>query len=216
MNSPTAIRTRLRRNGTLQPQARNCFSGSEVNVASAAVDNRSPAGTPSCGQLEVAIPLRGVLDRHQSGTAPFASHRETLHESQHDQAEGRQNAHLFEGGQHADQERRSTHDQQRDHQHRFAADPIAEVPEDHSADGSREESHAERGERRKRACYRIEMRKEQLREHQCSGGAVQEEVVPLNGGADEAREGYAADGGPRNGLAATRCCHAEPPVRYRP
>jgi hypothetical protein len=48
---PTAIRTMLRRNGTLQPQEKNCSSGSEEKALNTAVESISPAGEPVCGQL---------------------------------------------------------------------------------------------------------------------------------------------------------------------
>jgi hypothetical protein len=41
----------LRRNGTRQPQAKNCSSGREENAVKTAVESTSPAGAPIWGQL---------------------------------------------------------------------------------------------------------------------------------------------------------------------
>ena len=77
-----------------------------------------------------------------------------------------------------------------EHEHRLAADPVAEVAEDDAAERAGERS-------RRRTCRtrasvpaeRIERREEQLVEDERGGGAVEEEVVPLDGGADEAGQG---------------------------
>ncbi|WP_206700129.1 hypothetical protein [Actinomadura sp. RB99] len=64
---------------------------------------------------------------------------------------------------------------------------VAEVPEQHAADRPRHEADHERRERQQRADRGGEVREELLVEHQRGRGAVDEEVVPLDGGAGEAR-----------------------------
>ena len=70
--------------------------------------------------------------------------------------------------------------QQRQHEHRLAADAVAEVAEDDAAERPRDEADGEGAEREQRADQRIDAREEQLAEDQRGGGAVEEEVVPLD------------------------------------
>src|ERR687898_136935 len=51
MYNPTTMSKKLRRNGTRQPQDRNCSSGRAAKGVNAAVESTSPAGAPICGQL---------------------------------------------------------------------------------------------------------------------------------------------------------------------
>ena len=88
----------------------------------------------------------------------------------------------------ADQERRDAHDQQRRDEHRLAADAVAEVPEHDPADRPRREADRVGAERQQRADQRLRIREEQLAEHERGSRAVEEEVVPLDRGPDEARE----------------------------
>ena len=71
-------------------------------------------------------------------------------------------------------------------EHRLAADAVAEVTEDDAAQRPRGEADGEGAERRQRADQRARAREEQLAEDQRGGGPVEEEVVPLDRGADEA------------------------------
>jgi hypothetical protein len=68
----------------------------------------------------------------------------------------------------------------------LAADAVAEMPEDDPAQRPGRESDPVGGQRQQRARRRLRLGEEQLVEHQRGGGAVEEEVVPLDGGADEA------------------------------
>jgi hypothetical protein len=78
---------------------------------------------------------------------------------------------------------------QRDDKHRLAADAVAVVTEDQSADGACGEADGERPERGERADSGLRLREEQLVEDERRRGPVQEEVVPLDRGTDEARQG---------------------------
>ena len=97
-------------------------------------------------RIEVAVLRRGVLERHQSRSAPFASHREALYESQRDKEDGRHYANLLERRQEPDQEGRPAHQEKRGDEHGLATEPIAEMAKDGSADRTGEKADAERGE----------------------------------------------------------------------
>ena len=62
------------------------------------------------------------------------------------------------------------------------------MADDDAADRAGDEADGVGAERRERARQRIERREEQLVEDQRRGGPVEKEVVPLDGGADQARE----------------------------
>ena len=122
---------------------------------------------------------------HEHGPAPFAADGEPLHKPQHDQQHRREHARLLIGGQHADEKRGHSHHHQRGHEHGLAAHAIAEVPEDHAAERPGEKPDRIRRERGHRAGHRIERGKEEPIEHQRRRRAVEEEIIPLDGGADE-------------------------------
>jgi hypothetical protein len=67
------------------------------------------------------------------------------------------------------------------------------VTEDHATDRAREKADRERRVGAQCPGQRIESREEQLVEDQRRGRPVEEEVVPLDGGADEAGEDDAAE-----------------------
>ena len=68
------------------------------------------------------------------------------------------------------------------------------MAEDDAAERARDEPDREGTERGQRAHERIGVRKEQPAEHERGCGAVEEEVVPLDGRADEAGQNHRADG----------------------
>ena len=135
---------------------------------------------------QTAPPARRVLDGHQHGPAPLAADAEPLRAAQHHEQHRRPHAERLVGREQPDQERRHAHDHQRIHEHRLASEPIAVVAEHDAADRTRDEPDREGAERRQRADERVDVRKEQPVEDQRRGGAVQEEVVPLDRRADEA------------------------------
>jgi hypothetical protein len=63
---------------------------------------------------------------------------------------------------------------------------VAEVAEDDPTDRPRHEPDRVRAERQQRAHERLEVREEELVEDQGGGHPEQEEVVPLDGGTDQA------------------------------
>jgi hypothetical protein len=77
----------------------------------------------------------------------------------------------------------------------FAADAIPEVAEDDPTYRAGKETNPERGECGQGPRRLTELREEQRGEHQRRRRAVDEEVVPLDGGAYEARQRDLPDSG---------------------
>jgi hypothetical protein len=66
------------------------------------------------------------------------------------------------------------------------------VAKDQPTQRTRDEADSVGGECEQGADQRLESRKEELVEDKCGGGAVDEEVVPLQRGADQAGNYYLA------------------------
>jgi hypothetical protein len=96
-----------------------------------------------------------VLSGHQHRAAPLTAQGEALHQTQQHQDHRSPQPQGCERGKQADQERGDTHQGQRQHQHRLAADPVSEVAENHPADRSGEKPEGVRGEREHRADQRF-------------------------------------------------------------
>ena len=93
-----------------------------------------------------------------------------------------------------------------DDEHLLAADPVTEVTEDHAAERPGDEPDGVGAERQQRRVDRVGVREEQRAEDQRRGRAVEEEVVPLDGGADQAGEDDLDD------VGAARCRGRSPEV----
>src|SRR5215203_1740248 len=120
---------------------------------------------------EEAAPAGGsVLDGHQRGPAPLAPHGKALQKAQ-DAEEGRGHP----------------HDDQGHHQHGFTPDLVPVVAAEHATYGTGYETDRVGSEGVQRAYKRVGPRKEELAEDQGRRGPVDEKVVPLDDGADEAR-----------------------------
>ena len=147
--------------------------------------------------VEALLALGRVLGGHEDGAAPLAADADALEEAQgHEQDRG-PDADGVVVGQQADADGGRAHEQQRGDQHRLAAGLVTEVAHDHAAEGAGDEADREGGERGEGA-GEVGATGEELRaEHEGRGGAVDEEVVPLDRRADEA----ARDGPPQQ-LAA--------------
>ena len=169
-----------------QPQARNASSGSRPAIENAPAASSSPPGTPMWAKLPKK-PRRsrgGVLDGEQHGAAVLAADADALQDPQHDQGDRGPDADLVVRRQQADRGGADAHDQQGQDQHLLAADPVAEVAEDQPADRPGEEPDGEGGEGRELRGRSVQPVEVELVEDQAGGGAVEEEVVPLDGGAD--------------------------------
>ena len=157
------------------------------------------------------------LQGHQDRTAPLAAEAQPLQEAQQHQQDRRPDPDRRVGRQQADRERGDAHQQQGHDQDVLAADLVAVVAEDHAAERPGDEPDGVGGEGQQGADQRLEAGEEQLVEDQRGGGAVDEEVVPLQRRADQAgdddlahrRRLYRALAG---GLAVQRFGHARPPV----
>ena len=125
-----------------------------------------------------------MFDRENYRAAVFRAGAEALHQPQRDQHDGRPDAGRLVSRQQADQESADANQHQRDDEYRLAPDPVAEVAEDHAAEGPREEAHTESCERSECPGGGFELGKEQLSEHQRSSHAIYEEVVPFQGRPD--------------------------------
>ncbi len=133
-----------------------------------------------------------VLGDHQHRAAPFAADREALDDAKDDQSNGRPYADAVVARHDPDQDGCEAHHHEAPHQQFLAADAVAEMAEDDAAERPRDEADGVGGEGEQGADQRVERGEEQLVEDEGGGGAVEEEVVPLDGGADQAGEDDAA------------------------
>ena len=141
---------------------------------------------------ESPLALVGVLQRHQCGAAPLATDRESLDQSQQDQQDRRECADGVVGGKQADGKAGHAHQGHGEHQHRLAADAVTEVPEHHPAQWSDDVADGQGAEGGNRRDHRTQVGEEQLPEHECGCGAVEQEVVELDGAAQKAGEQHSA------------------------
>ena len=187
IQAPMASSTMLSRKQARQPHARKASSGNWLAIAKAPL-----AGTArparrcgrSCRRSRGTSPARLVGEEH--GAAVLTADADALQDPQHHQQQRRPEADLVVGRQQADRRHADAHDHQGPDQHGLAADAVAEVAEDQPADraGHKPDGEgAEAGELRRRAGQAVE---EELVEDQPGSHAVEEEVVPLDGGADGA------------------------------
>ena len=147
-----------------------------------------------------------MFDRHQHRATPFTAERQTLNDPQEQQQHGRPNADDGVVRQQPDAERGDAHRQQRDQQHGFAAELVAEMPEHDCADNPRQIGRRKGAERQQRADERVEAGKEHLVEHEGRRSGEHEQIVPLHRGADDARGGDLAHAQRRAGVGLHRQC----------
>ena len=115
------------------------------------------------------------------------------------------------GGQHSNNGCRNAHHEQGEIEYGLAADPVAEMTEDDTAERPRNKAERKSRKRQQRADHRIESWKEQFVEDQRGRGAIKEEIVPFDSGADEARGRDFHMGRPyglqRNANVVRKCCN---------
>ena len=129
-----------------------------------------------------------VLDGHQRRAAPFATGREALQDAEQDQQDRSGDADRGVGRQEADECGGQAHQDEREHQHLLAAEPVAEIAGDDRAERTEQERDADRREREHLGEPGVRLGhggEEERREHQAGCLGVDEEVVPLDGGTDE-------------------------------
>ncbi len=129
--------------------------------------------------------MRGtILDHHQHRATPFAAKADALQEAQRDEQDRRRDSNLCIGRQQTDRESAETHHHDRNREHRLAADAVAIVTEDRRTERTREEADRIGTEGCDSCECRIAGSEEHLVEHQRGCRAVDQEVIPLDGGAD--------------------------------
>ena len=152
----------LSRNGTRQPQAQKLLFGQAARTMENTQLRQQQPGRRAHlrpAAVEAAPPSRRVLDRHQHRAAPLAAEAEALQQAQHHQQDRRPRSPMLAYvGSRPIRNVADAHDQQRQAQHRLAADLVAEVAEDDAAQRARDEADREGGERRQRADQRVERR----------------------------------------------------------
>ena len=137
---------------------------------------------------EPAARVLAVLGGHQHRAAPLAADGEALDQAAGQEQDRGADADAGVRREQADREGRDTHQEQRGDEHLLAADPVTEVAEDDAAEGARHEAERVGAERQHGRGGRLALREEQRAEDERRGRAVEEEVVPLDGGADQGRE----------------------------
>ncbi|WP_206322732.1 hypothetical protein [Streptomyces sp. HNM0575] len=153
------------------------------------MDSTMPKGAPALVKLAHS-PRRDLACSADISTAP--PHSPPTAKAQQHQHDRRPAADLRVRREHADEEADRAHQRHRRHQHPLAAEPVAEVPEDHAAEGTCQIARGERAEAGDGTGERIEAGEEDLAEDEGGGGGVEEEVVVLDDAADEARGHRAA------------------------
>ena len=144
---------------------------------------------------KAALPCFAMLHRHQHRASPFTANTQPLDETQHDEQDRREDTCLLIRRQQPDGEGRQPHHHERGHEHRFPPDLVPVMPEDDATERPREEPDRIRAKRSHRRRKRVELCEEQLPKHQRGRRPIKEEVIPLDGGADEARQDDATGGG---------------------
>ena len=206
----------LRRNGIRHPQTRKCVAGDLAERQHRQVGEKQAGRDAELGPRGHETAMRvglGPLHRHQDRSSPLAPDSDALDEAQDVEQHRTPDADLLIGGHECNQECRYAHQQQSRDERRFAADAIAVMPEDRCADRPSHESDGIDPECLQRSDQRIGFREIQLAEHQSRYRAVQKEVVPLDGGADGARNDRAPELPAVVGLRG-QGCHALRRVRY--
>ena len=143
--------------------------------------------------IEGAFLLARVFIGHEHGAAPFAAEAEALAQTHGLQDDGRGNAYLGIGGHKADADGGKAHDEHGEHQHALAAQSVAEVTEDESAEGAGQITDGKGAVRQKGADERIFRGEIQLVEDNARNHAVKEEVVPFDSGPEQAGQYHLAD-----------------------
>ena len=135
---------------------------------------------------ETTTATRRDLGDQRSGAGLFRTGTQSLADAQDHQEHGAHHACLFVGRQQADGKARGPHQADGEDEDHFAAEPVADVAEDHSAKGPGREAYAVCGEGSDQGSVLAERREEQRAEDQGRGQAIDVEVVVLQSGAHRA------------------------------
>lgn len=133
--------------------------------------------------IETTLFPGSILGSDEHGPAPLSADGETLYEAEDDEYYRRRDAYGCVGRHNTHEGRGYPHHEQRGDQRFLPPDPIPEVPEHHSPEGSGQKAYGERGEGRQRSYERRGLRKEELPEHQGRSRPVDKKVIPFDSGA---------------------------------
>jgi len=168
-------------------------------MATASPDAMSPPGDAG---VEPAPLGGGLLGDQQHRTTPLTADGKPLQEAQHRQDHGSGRADRGVARDQADSEAHHADGDECSDQHCLAADLIADATEDERAERTGHEPRGHGRERQHRADRRGHIREENVWEDDGCQGGVDIEVVPLDGGGQQARQADSAkfprtDGGRR-------------------
>ncbi len=170
-----------------QPQLMKASPDIWLKERTARLAMNRPDGTPNCGH-EATSPRWPVWRAHSIDNSTEPPHSPPTPMPWSVRSTVRMNrapdADRIVAGHEGDEERRDAHQHQGRDQRRFAPDPVAVMAEDGGADGARDEADEIDAEGVERRGQRLLVREEELAEHQAGHGAVEEEIVPLDGRAD--------------------------------
>ncbi|MCP9980537.1 hypothetical protein LUX32_25200 [Actinomadura madurae] len=132
-----------------------------------------------------------MLKGEQSRTAPFTADGESLGEADQDEHDRGGDADRGIGRQQPDEGGADAHDEEGQHEHALASHPVPEVADERAADRSGDEADGE-GRQRGEVAGQGRGAGEELRgEDERRREGVDEEVVPLDGRADQPGHGHA-------------------------
>jgi len=122
--------------------------------------------------------------RQQHRAAPFATDADALDRPQHSQGDCAPDADLLVGWHEGDEKGCDAHKQKRRNERPLAADAVAVVAEYRGADRPARKADEIGAERCQSFGQRVLVGKIELAEDEAGRGAVDEEIVPLDGRAD--------------------------------
>ena len=159
--------------------------------------------------VKTAASWRSILKCHQHGAAPLAAHGEALRQAKHSHHDRCRDADRSVGRHQPDQERRCAHHRQGQHQQRLAADPVAEMTEECAANRARAGSRPRMWRRQAAATTTgSSAGKYSLLKMRPASEVYRNEVVPLDGGADQAGGGSQPNGVQTLALVRWGCAEA--------
>ncbi|GAA3142605.1 hypothetical protein GCM10020001_076880 [Nonomuraea salmonea] len=120
----------------------------------------------------------------EHGSAPFAADADALEQAQQREQDAAPDADLLVRGHEPDEGGGHAHGDEGGDERGLAADAVAVVAEDGGADGPGGEPAEVGAEGEQESCGGVAGGEEELREQRAGGEAVEEEVVPLDRGAD--------------------------------
>ena len=132
------------------------------------------------------LAITGVFVGHEHRAAPFAAKTKALTQAQRLQDDGRGNANGGIGGYKANTHCGNAHDEHCENEHALAAQLVAVMAEDKAAKGACKIADGKGAVGHDGADERVGGGEVELVEHNARHHAVEEKVVPFNGGAKQA------------------------------